>query len=105
MECGPARFVRERHENQTTELRLAGHHDACHCHEVRTRLFFSPRRGAGCHLLQPKRCALRMTCITAGVIAALLQEDWLDLGPIRLEIQTARTRGRCRAALPLQSGT
>jgi hypothetical protein len=39
------------------------------------------------------------------MIAALIQEDRLDLGPVGLEIETAWTGGRCRAALSLQSGT
>jgi hypothetical protein len=39
------------------------------------------------------------------MIRALLQEDWLDLRPVGLEIETARTGCRCRAALSLESGT
>jgi len=46
-----------------------------------------------------------MTRVAAGMIAALLQEDRLDLGPVGLEIETTWTGRRCRAALSLQSGT
>jgi hypothetical protein len=39
------------------------------------------------------------------MIAALLQEDRLDLGPVGLEIETAWTRCRCCVPLSLERGT
>jgi len=88
---GATGLVRQRHEDQATELRLTGDHHTRQRREVRPRLFFRPRRRTGSHLLQAERRALGMTCIAAGMIAALLQEDRLDLSPIGLEIQTTWT--------------
>src|SRR5262245_43205886 len=105
MEFGAARLVRQRHEDQPTELRLTRNDDPRQRREVRARLLFCPRGRAGRHLLEPEGRTLCMTCIAASMIAALLQEDRLDLGPVGLEIETARTGCRCCIALSLQSGT
>src|SRR4051812_40113658 len=104
MELGAAGFVRERHQDQATELRLPGHDDARQRLEVLHRLVVVPLRRAGRQLLQPERRSLRMARIAARMLAAVREEDRLHFRSERLEIEPLGP-GLRRRRLTLHGGT
>ena len=97
VELGAARVVRQRHENQATQLRLPWDDDVRHRREIHPRLVFVPLGGTGRQFLQPQRSSLRVARIAAGVLAAMCEEDRLDFRPERVEIEPLRSGSRRRS--------